>query len=276
MPNWVQNRLVVKGKDADKVLEQYIINQPSETCDYTFDFNRIKEMPVELGIQSGGITDNCIKVYLSTLSLNDFFDTAKMMANAELFPGLRKNGATRLSEEEINEIIKHCIDFNSNSKGTLDDPIIKSKEDVVAYGKKAVDNVKKFGSKDWYDWCCKNWGTKWNACYTFYDKDEPQEVEFQTAWSDVRGLIAELSKKHPENTFFYDFAEEQLGHYTGVCIIKNGEFLMDSALEENSKDAYELGFDLWGDENKEHFRFNEKSGTYEYIDEDGGTEDAEM
>ena len=116
----------------------------------------------------------------------------------------------------------------------------------------------------------------WNAWYTFYDKDEPQEVDFQTAWSDVRGLIAELSKKHPENTFFYDFAEEQLGHYTGVCIIKNGEFLMNSALEENSKDAYELGFELWGEENKVHFRFNEKTKTYEYIDEDGGAEDAEM
>ena len=38
----------------------------------------------------------------------------------------------------------------------------------------------------------------------------------------------------------------------------------------------ELGFELWGEENKVHFRFNEKTKTYEYIDEDGGAEDAEM
>lgn len=43
MPNWVQNRLTVKGKDADKILKQYIVKEPSEISAYSFGFNKIKK-----------------------------------------------------------------------------------------------------------------------------------------------------------------------------------------------------------------------------------------
>ena len=49
-----------------------------------------------------------------------------------------------------------------------------------------IDNLKNYGSKDWYDWCVKNWGTKWNACGTEFDESNPTQIKFDTAWSDVR------------------------------------------------------------------------------------------
>lgn len=278
MPNWVQNRLTVKGKDADKILKQYIVKEPGEISGYSFDFNKIKKMPDSLRIVSGSITDNCLKVYLSSIPLNDYFDEAKILVNAELHPSITASAYTRLHEKDLSELVQRCLDYGSDNKGTIDEPVFKTKEDVIAYGKLAIDNVKKYGSKDWYNWCVKNWGTKWNACSTFFDEEFPNEVMFQTAWSDVRELVIELSKKHPENTFVYEYSEEQIGNYTGMCMIQNGDFKMASIPSDFSKEAYELAFDLWGDGTKEFFKFNEETNTYEYIDDEESedNDDAEM
>lgn len=265
MPNWVQSRLTVKGKDAEKVLSKYMLNEKSDISNYTFDFNKIKKMPKELLIENSTTTNDCIKVYLSSLPLNDYFDKAKMLANAELFPQITATNYLRLGEKETNELVKRCIDFNSKGTSSNNSPIFKTKEDVIAYGKKAVDNVKKYKAKDWYDWSIKNWGTKWDACYTSYDESCPNEVMFQTAWSDVRPLIIELSKKHPENSFFYEYSEEEVGNYVGKCLIKNGKFEIDTELDDYSKEAFELAFDLWGED--ENYVYNEKIGTYVYKDD---------
>ena len=67
MPNWVANYLTIDGKDAEKVLQKYLIKD-KESNEYKFDFNRILPMPKEVEIISGSITDNCVAVYLSTLT----------------------------------------------------------------------------------------------------------------------------------------------------------------------------------------------------------------
>lgn len=135
MPNWVQNRLTVKGKDADKILKQYLIEDKSEMSGYSFDFNKIKKMPESLKIVSGSITDNCLKVYLSSIPLNDYFDEAKLLVNAELFPTLTASGYTRLHENEVNELVQRCLDYGSDKPSTIEDPSFKTKDDVIAYGK---------------------------------------------------------------------------------------------------------------------------------------------
>lgn len=48
------------------------------------------------------------------------------------------------------------------------------------------DLLSKFGAVTWYDWCTKNWGTKWGTyslkVYKLGGDGSPILIEFQTAW----------------------------------------------------------------------------------------------
>jgi len=64
---------------------------------------------------------------------------------------------------------------------------VKGKE-VAVTPKEIKSLIKKYGAKDWYDWACMNWGTKWDLTD---DKDEvafgrdgdTATFSFDTAWS---------------------------------------------------------------------------------------------
>lgn len=114
------------------------------------------------------------------------------------------------------------------------------------------------------DWCCENWGTKWNACRTNISEFILANAFFDTAWSDVRGLMQELSTQHPECTFEYEFAEEQAGYYAGFFNFQNGEVLSGYDCPEYSKESYEIFFNLWGLEDE--YEFNVQTGTYGNIE----------
>ena len=269
MPNWVRGVLKVDGKDADKVLKKYI--HKNKYGDTVFDFNLIKKMPEDLLIISGTTTDDCFAVYLSTLPKPEKFSVLKTFYEACRVPEFFKEDRYLKSQSEIKKIIDDCL--KSHREPQEDDPmfpVFKTKQDVINYGKRVYDNIINYGAKDWYDWCVENWGTKWNACETIYEQDTPNKVQFDTAWSDVRELIKELSAKHPENTFSYKYAEEQLGYYTGSCTCQNGEIISQRVNDNYSKEAYEQSFELWGGE--EFYRYNEKTGTYEDIEDDGDAE----
>lgn len=81
----------------------------------------------------------------------------------------------------------------------------------------------RFGATNWYDWCNENWGTKWGAYNTYYDKDLPNAVWYQTAWSvgDIN-LLRELSQRHPLLTIVHDWADEDTGSNVGRRVWRNG------------------------------------------------------
>ncbi len=95
------------------------------------------------------------------------------------------------------------------------------------------DNLKKkFGTDNWYDWKCFNWGTKWGA-YSI-EQGEGNSIIFTTAWSTAYPVILELSKMFPEVTITLEYADEDFGYNCGLI-----EFT-DGFSEEIEGASYEL------------------------------------
>lgn len=70
------------------------------------------------------------------------------------------------------------------------------KNDLYEKGKIYVDNYLNYGATTWYDWCCQNWGTKWNAGNT--EAFGNDAVTFETAWCSPEPVIKKLSEMYPD------------------------------------------------------------------------------
>lgn len=125
-----------------------------------------------------------------------------------------------------------------------------------------IRNYIKYGHATWYNWSINNWGTKWNA----YSQElkEDGTIMFETAWSGVSGLISKLSSKFPMVRINYAFADEDIGCNAGIGEFYNGTSTF-KMLENESKEAYELAFELMPD-NKEYY--NLVDGQYVYAEEE--------
>ena len=57
--------------------------------------------------------------------------------------------------------------------------------DNIFRGNLGTDEREKYGSLNWYDWSCENWGTKWNSRNATVDWEDEDGVGFifDTAWS---------------------------------------------------------------------------------------------
>ena len=107
----------------------------------------------------------------------------------------RLRGVEYLVELESGEKTKEWNDFDFNKihkmpKG-LENTISPTRdEDKV----KAKRRLKKYGAENWYDWKCKNWGTKWNSCHTEIIEDERDGLtySFNTAWDCPREVVEKL------------------------------------------------------------------------------------
>lgn len=67
-----------------------------------------------------------------------------------------------------------------------------------------VAEIQATGSRDWYDWACSNWGTKWNAChvrepdsYNYEQgKGKSWRLVFDTAWGPPEYVVSALRDKY--------------------------------------------------------------------------------
>lgn len=125
-----------------------------------------------------------------------------------------------------------------------------------------IKEEKKYGKENcWYEWSCKNWGTKWNA---FSSSSHGNIIEFQTAWRGVADLIRKLSIIFPEIEFEYMYADEDIGYNAGKFKFKDNE-PYNYFIKDGSKEAYELAFELWGC--ADDFVWDEKAQQYKYKEE---------
>lgn len=163
MPNWVANHLKIYGENAVDVLRSLLENgaDNENDCGYDFDFNKIIPMPESLQIESGSVTNNCVELYLTSINpFVDYYGENKLGADEYLQIYNAVQGSKtfitfndKLSLEEI-----HRIENNIQVGNSIENSKKLTREEALAYGNKAVDNVLTYGAMDWYDWSCRNWG----------------------------------------------------------------------------------------------------------------------
>lgn len=253
IPNWVTNRLIIEGPNAEEIINKHITeDEEGKQC---FDFNLIHKMPAELDIEKSSKSMNGIKLYIAKINpsinsvgnkedkmdINLFYDRiVKVFKEVEI----NKIPSMLLRDEEVLSLQLHYKDdFNAD----------------VNLGEQAFTNLEKYGCTDWYDWRIENWGTKWNACSTFLCEDN-KTIYFDTAWSPSVPVIEKFSKMYPELKITHEYAEEQIAFFCGKHCYSNGEIVYRDDYEEYSKEAFELYFDLWGCEDE--FVFDPKKNTY--------------
>lgn len=232
MPNHIQNKLTVKGKDFQKVLD-FIKGTEKRKDDKIFamiDFNKVIPMPKELHITSGGRIQNMIK------------NTLKMPSHS-------------------NEII--AMLENSNPRETPS-PLDLTDEEWKEFIQ-GLNNVRQYGFISWYEWANENWSTKWNAYQTPDLRDTKDTIYFQTAWSCPFPIIIKLSEMFPDNEFVIQWADEDTGSNSGLATFKNGQQIKGGYYDNQSKEAYENAFEL-NPKNKEYYKLI--GNKYEYVDED--------
>lgn len=136
-----------------------------------------------------------------------------------------------------------------------------SKEKELNNFIQGIKNYINYGFATWYGWSINNWSTKWNALEVTVNDNV---INFQTAWSSPKKIFKVLSKKYPDVIFDLIYADEDTSSNCGKEKYKNGEIIEKYYPESQTKEAYELTFEVLPDK-QEYFKLI--NGNYEYIDE---------
>lgn len=222
MPNWVTNK--VKFKSRGKEIIDKIISTDNDE-EYV-DFNKIIPRPKTLNITSGGNDRYAMQYALLKMSVSKFKKTIKRLEEiptsfyGNYFAKIYNHKRYTLAElEEVAKEFKKKI----KDKDPLDEVDYKELgiKNLKDLGNVYINNILQYGADSWYDWCCENWGTKWNATNTYIVDDT--EIEFSTAWSCPVNIFKELSRQFSGVEIVVEFADEDIGSNCGKITFLNGE-----------------------------------------------------
>lgn len=220
MPNWCRNYLTVKDETA---LVKIINKEKGENGEV--DYNILLPMPEELEITSGGNNDRDMYIYVSnrcTVKINDSVPGIIFLKRYDTFPCITDQRIKSFKE----------------SYGKMSP---EEKENSYKTGQMLCENFMRYGAITWYEWCCTNWGVKWNASDTDINKKGKEvEIFFCSPWCPPRGWLQKLSKEGVE--FTLDWSEEGgfYGTITGdgkgnAIDSNNGNYFADD-MEEGGED----------------------------------------
>ena len=155
-----------------------------------------------------------------------------------------KNSNGRMLRPEMELPPKECVEEDEEELSLLDFnrfisyPEEFSKLDDEAHEFWKTHSRGKLNVKDWpkdgfnqggYDWCCTNWGVKWNAGEVTIDELETWDgedignrcVHFRTAWAPPKPVIKKMSEMFPELQFELKYFERGMA-FNGIFVLKAG------------------------------------------------------
>ncbi len=83
--------------------------------------------------------------------------------------------------------------------------------------------IYKYKANNWYDWCIKNWGTKWGSYGSeLYGNGKTYlKYMFDTAWSPPIAALEKISTDYPNLLFVLKYQEEGMG-FKGKATFQDG------------------------------------------------------
>lgn len=218
-----------------------IVRAPKEVLEELYDdgrvtFQKLIPMPKELEITEGTVTENAIAFVINKKESEDFLKVKNLLKGikddyyGDLWNKYMKNITVNKMKEIERAANRYIPDETEKKLG------IKTLEE---FGKLCLNNISKYGCATWYDWSCKNWGTKWDAMKTEGTPEEG-EVSFLTAWAEPINVIEKLFKKYPnckiEWEYIGEFNEFRGKIYSnGDGIIHKEEYEIENEEEEDEE-----------------------------------------
>ena len=110
-----------------------------------------------------------------------------------------------------------------------------------------ASNRAKYGYKDWYDWCCDKWGSKWGDYDTIYleEMETPnlRAYRYTTAWSPITEAIRKFARKFPNLVFINTFEEGGMGFLGAIAVINEDFYEAEDSYPEIDWDSDDPGFE---------------------------------
>ena len=238
MPNWVRTRLTFNGEQSR--IDELKAFVKSETKDESgelhtnyFDFNKVVPMPEELRISCSSSGDWGMR-YLLLNAKSSLLWTDDDRSFMESMEKQKEENPDRFNED-------------------------------IELGKKYLSNISKYGHKDWYGFCCDNWGTKWGASEVEWVNDD--QVEFETAWSFCFPIVEKLSKLFPDIIIEFEYADEDCGSNDACGKFINGQEVDCEYPDTGSNRAYEIYLSLHPEYEYE-LVYDPDLDTYKWIDQE--------
>lgn len=175
MPYWTTNWVTIKG---DKKEIKALLGD----C---FDFNEIIPMPETLNITNGAITDEAVRFYETDITSDRYMD---------------------LSDEPESKDLSYLW---TPIYGICEEP--RSRADLKALGRIALENEKKYGFRDWFGWQAENWGTKWGACDVIANETKDGfTYQFNTPWAMPMPIFIKLCRLLHSCEILWQWLDERL------------------------------------------------------------------
>lgn len=231
MPNWTYNRIKCKKEIGDKLLT-------IKDDIYSLDFNKLIPMPEDLKLDAGSMEGDSISCYYLSLNDDEKYKLMKFLKSKEIFFHHDYWNKYKKNIKYFENNPDKLKDKKDNFNGLMGFDNDKHFNSLAELGKQYIENIRKYGYPQWYDWCVENWGTKWNVeddVDVSYDKNTDEyDITFDTAWSVPSGIVEKYSEFCNDEEFYWEYEDED---YDGTHILRkiNGE-IIDTILPDNVKE----------------------------------------
>lgn len=107
------------------------------------------------------------------------------------------------------------------------------------YDQRGDELEARLGYRGWYDFCCANWGTKWDADIpSLTVKPSGLCYHFDTAWSPPVPVVIAAARLFPSLSFELVYCEPGNG-FSGIFECCNGVVLQDECEAWNASDEFD-------------------------------------